>query len=918
MAEKTAIVVGSGISGLNTAFSLVEKGYRVKVIEKKPYIGGKLRQLDWQFPNDACGMCQMYPLYDPSFCDTCIRRGVEQKDIEFLTLTEIVDIEGEKGSFRVKVLKKHRGVNDNCTACGECEKVCPEYRFSDFNYTKTKAIYRDYPRNFPNLYTIDFNACTKCGKCVQVCPENAIELDGEDEEVVIEADYVFWAPGIKERDLSYLKEFGYGLYENVIHSTHFERLISGNHPHMGELKRPSDGKRPKKIAFIQCMGSRDRQNPDCSSICCMFALKEARLLKEYHRDIEPWIFYMDMRAYTKWGYRYFKATDAHFVNARPAKIEEDENKNLILYFEENGKFKKEVFDLVVLSVGTEVEIPKFENKDGIYLVYDSPLEIRKSILSSYAATLSVEYIEKSREEFSFPLKDEYKIAIVDTTGKLPEFSGMEVLEVPPLRKEEHVATLLGKLAENSIDLFVLIVDDMFMAERVIAGRINPLTYEIVDITRENDIRFATERAYLKLKYRVPVRGMAQKPQKEVLVIGAGPAGLTAAVELAGHGIRVHVVEKEESPGGEGIHVKRTLDGKKETLIENLLKEASDLRIPIYTGSTVKSIRGIPGDYVVEIERQDGREVLNVSSVVLATGASAYTPSEYMYGKNEKVMTQREFEESDVDIQKLSKVVMIQCVGSRNDEYPVCSVVCCRDAIKNAIYIKENNPKADVYVLYRDMMTYGTKERYYTEARRKGVIFIRFSEENPPRVYEEDGNIRVEVHDKTFDMDLAIQPDLLILSTGMRPREVNAYLAEMLNIDLDEDGYFNTLNIKYNPVQARNAGVFIAGTALSPMSMDEAVLSAKAAASKVIDFLNNFGVSQRYRTSAVRERVCAGCALCVEVCPFEARFIEEDEKVAKVIYDICQACGLCVAACPSGSAFLLGEETKGIMQTLSRI
>ena len=918
MAVKSAVVVGSGISGLNTAFSLVEKGYKVTVIEKRPYIGGKLRQLDWQFPNDACGMCQMYPLYDPSFCDTCIRRGVAKDGIEFLTLSEVTGIEGEKGNFKVKVIKKHRGVNENCTACAKCEEVCPEYRFSDFNYIKTKAIYRDYPRNFPNIYTIDFKTCTKCGKCVEVCPEDAIELEGRDEEITIEAGYVFFAPGIYERDLSYLKEFGYGIYPNVINSTQFERLISGNHPNKGELKRPSDGKKPKKIAFIQCMGSRDRQNPDCSSICCMFALKEARLLKKYQKDVEPWIFYMDMRAYTRGGYRYFKTTDAHFVNARPAKVEEKENGNLLLYFEEDGKFRKEEFDLVVLSVGTSVDIPQFEQKDGIYLLYDTPLEIRKSIISSYAATLEAEVLEKDEKEYTFPFKDEYNIAVVDTTGKVEKVQNLKIIKIPPLRKNEDVVTLLGKLAEEAVDLFVLVVDDRFTAERLIAGRINPLTYEIIDAMRESDINFATERAYLKLKYRVPVKGKARRPQKEVLVIGAGPAGLSVASSLARRGVRVHVVEKKENMGGEGIHIKRDLDGKQETLLHELIKEVSDLRIPVYTKSVVKSIRGIPGDYVVEIQKGNENEFVNVSAIVLATGASPYAPSEYLYGKNEKVLTQREFEEREIDVKNLNTVVMIQCVGSRNEEYPVCSVVCCRDAIKNALYIKEKNPDAEVYVLYRDIMTYGTSEKYYREARRKGVIFVRYAEENPPVVTEENGELRVKVHDKIFDMDLSIAPDLVLLSTGMRPHKGNYELSKMLGIDLDADGYFNTLNIKFNPIQTKNAGVFIAGTALSPMTMDEAVLSGKAAVSKVLDFLNNFGVNQRYRTSAVRERVCAGCALCVEVCPFEARFIEEDEKVAKVIYDICQACGLCVAACPSGSAFLVGEETKGIMHTLSRI
>jgi len=245
-------------------------------------------------------------------------------------------------------------------------------------------------------------------------------------------------------------------------------------------------------------------------------------------------------------------------------------------------------------------------------------------------------------------------------------------------------------------------------------------------------------------------------------------------------------------------------------------------------------------------------------------------------------------------------------------------VCCRDALKNAIYLKKLNPKVEVFVLYRDMMAFGDNELYFNEARKLGVIFIRYKDDELPVISRNRDELKIKVHDKIFNMDLEIIPDLVILSTGFRPHEGNKSISDKLGISLDEDGFFNTLNIKFNPIQTQNAGVFVAGTALSPMTISDAARSGRAAASKVVDFLNNFGIRKRYVVSETKERICAGCGICENVCPFGARYIDEDDKVAKVLYDICQACGLCVASCPSGSANMVGEETKSIIQVLTDI
>ncbi len=917
---KKIVVEGAGIAGIAAALDAAEKGREVLLVEKTPWIGGKLSQLDFQFPNDQCGMCQIQPLVGEDIPRFCLRRILDHPRIEILTNAEVVDVKGKQGNLKLRIRVKPRGVKETCFACGKCTEVCPVEAPDPFNYITGKAIYIKYPNCFPNIYAIDFDHCTKCGECVKVCPVDAIDLNEKEREMEIEAETLIWAAGIRERDLSYLSNYGFGRIKNVVISTHFERLLSELGPNGGELLRPSDGKPARKVAFIQCAGSRDRENPNCSSICCMYALKEARLLKRKYRDAEPVIFFMDLRTFGKGEYRYFLETDARFVPCRPGKIEEDEEGNpLVYYVDENDNRVKETFDLVVLSVGTQVEMPPFDIKDGIKILYSTPLEISDAITAAYSATHDIKPQKKEERELWKPDEEKDQIAYVITKyadGKVDreKLDGV-IIETGYLKETEELQQLKERLCSEGIERFVVLAGEPYYIDRNLRKFFDPLQYQIVDVYLSEPL-FAIKAAEKRLRYLNPLHGERKPVVNKVVVLGGGITGMRAASILADRGYEVHLIEKSSELGGNALRIKKTHRGEKVEKIINELKKSLK-KVKVHLEAELVNVRGHSGNWILEIEERGKKIFLEAGSIIVATGAQRYVPKEYLYGKDQRIITQLDFEEM------LSKgkvnadtVVMIQCVGSRNREHPWCSRICCRDAIKNAIWLKELDPEKEVYILYRDIMAYGDAERDYAKAREMGVVFLRFKEGEEPEVKIENGALKVSIRDTVLKSTVEIEPDLLILSTGIVPNPDNRKLAEILNLPLDEDGFFMPANIKFNPIESPHPGIFIAGLAHSPRNIEEALIQAEAAASRAITFLNTASIPARSVVSYVHERRCAGCGFCIDLCPFEARILDEERKVIRVLEAICQGCGLCVAGCPSGATELIGTEDKAILTSMN--
>jgi heterodisulfide reductase subunit A len=315
-----------------------------------------------------------------------------------------------------------------------------------------------------------------------------------------------------------------------------------------------------------------------------------------------------------------------------------------------------------------------------------------------------------------------------------------------------------------------------------------------------------------------------------------------------------------------------------------------------------------------VRRADGSQIdLHHGATVVATGGRGYTPAEYFYGQHPRILTQRELEERVIDpafVDKLAgrTLVMIQCVGSRDEKHPYCSRICCTQALKNALAVKRQIPETHIVVLYRDLRSYGFREQLYREARKAGVMFLEYSETDPPHIaLDEEGRLQVTVAAQPENELMTLAPDWLILSAGIEPEPGNAALAQLLKVPLNADGFFLEAHVKLRPVDFAAEGVFLCGLAHSPRFIEETIAQAQAAAVRAVALLARPQLEATPIVASVNPKLCAACGLCVEVCPYGARRLEPGMTHAEVIEVLCQGCGACVAACPNKASQQKGFE-----------
>ncbi len=1000
--EKKAIgavmVAGGGIAGIQASLDLANSGYKVYLVEKASSIGGVMAQLDKTFPTNDCSMCIMSP--------KLVEVG-RHKNIEILTLADIKDIQGEKGNFTVEILQHPRYVDmDKCIACGMCVQKCPSKVDDAYNagLGKRKAIHILYPQAVPLKYVIDAEHCIKltkgkCGTCARVCPKGAINYEDTEKTVKLNVGSIIMAPGFETFKADALIQYGYSKYPNVVTSIEFERLLSASGPTQGHVARPSDHEEPKKIAWLQCVGSRDVHNAErshCSSVCCMYAIKEAIITKEHGPDVDCTLFYMDMRTHGKdFEACYNDAREKHginFIRTRIHSVIPDDKDNLVLtYVQDDGTMATDTYDLVVLSVGlqTSPEMVEMSNKfgldltpsnfcktdsfspvstsrDGIYAcgAFQGPKDIPQSVVDASSAALCAGAdIADARGTL---ITKEEPTAEIDVSNERPRVGVFVchcgkniggVVDVPAVK--DYAATLpfveyatdnLYTCSQDTQDAIASVIKE-YKLNRIVVAACSPKTHEPlfqetmaaaglnkylfefanirnhVSWVHKDDTEAATQKskdlvrmAVAKVTFLSQLTEAELEINQNVMVIGGGFSGLTAARSLSRQGYHVDLIEREAELGGQSRQLFLTWLGENiQDNLKSLIAEVEgDANIDVHTGTTLKEVDGFVGNFTSTLQKGDLTAQIKHGVAIIATGAKPFETTEYMYGKHAAVITHQDldmkFMNEDPALDEMKSAVFIQCVGSREPERPYCSRVCCTHTVKSAIRLKEKNPELKVYVLYRDVRTYGERERLYQKARELGVIFIRFSVDNKPVVEEKDGVLTVTVEDHVLHRPLEISTDMLVLATAIVPYKDSA-LAQMFKVSMNGDGFFLESHVKLAPSDFATDGVFLCGMAHYPKPIDEAIAQAQAAASRATTLLARERIRISGQIAYVNPADCSSCGVCVDVCPYNApTLIKEGPNAGKSEINpmVCKGCGLCVASCRSGAINLRGFEEDQLM------
>ncbi|MBW2086689.1 MAG: FAD-dependent oxidoreductase, partial [Deltaproteobacteria bacterium] len=836
--------------------------------------------------------------------------------------------------------------------------------------------------------------CCECHQCIAACEADAVTLEThlmQDEVIEMDIGSVILAAGFDAFDPARFQTYQYAASPNVLSSMEFERILSASGPYQGHLIRPSDNKEPKKIAWLQCIGSRDINTcdrPYCSAVCCMYAIKEAMIAKEHSvQELDTTIFFMDMRTYGKDFEKYYeraKEEGIHFVRCRVHTVEQTPEENLVIrYVDESGAGKTEEFDMVVLSVGLEptaeftalaerlgvdltedgfVMTSSFEpvatSRPGIYVcgAISEPKDIPISVMEASAAA-SAATSELSEIRFTQTKTIEYPPE-QDVSGQAPRIGvfvchcGINiggVVDVPAVT--EYASTLpfveladhnlftcsqdtQGKIqqavVEHNLNRVVVAScstrthEPMFRETLAQAG-LNKYLFEMANIrdqdswVHRDDPEKATQKAkdlvrgaVAKVALLEPLHQTELGLTKEAVIVGGGVAGMTAAMAMAEQGFPVHLVEKSDHLGGNALKLNQTWRGEdiKSYTLSLIDKVESSELINIYFNSEITKCDGFLGNFVSEIKTPEKTVSIPHGTVIVSTGGTPLKPDEYLYGRHDRVLTALEMDElmaagSEI-IKEAETVAFIQCVGSREPERPYCSKVCCSHSVQSAIKIKETNPETSVYILYRDIRTYGFRESLYREARKLGVVFIRYDLEDKPKVEAvSPDKLKVLVADPILGRPLEISCDILCLATAILPNEGEA-ISEVYKISLNAEGFFLEAHMKLRPVDLTNEGMFLAGLAHYPKPIEESIAQARAAAARATTILAKDSISVGGVVAVVDPDKCAVCLTCVRTCPFGVPHIGE-EGHAVIEPAICQGCGACVSECP-GKAISLQHFT----------
>lgn len=886
------MVIGGGVAGIQASLELSTAGFGVYLVERSASLGGMIPNLHRIFPLCAC--CKL---------DSRIASCMHDPNIRVMTETTVKGVSGKSGNFNI-----------------------------------------------------------------------VLEM-GEKEESV-HAGAIIFSAGLEPFDPTVFDTYAYGHFPNVVTSVELEQMQKPLGPKQGQIRRPSDGAIPQKVAWLQCVGSRDINHcdaPYCSSVCCMYALKEAVNIKEGNDSTDATIFYMDMRTHGKGFERYFnRAVDlgVELVRSRVHSVTQvaDSDDLLIMYADESGEVKRDVFDLVVLSVGVRpsgeavslaktlgIELnedhyfssrpfsPTSTNIPGILAcgAFHGPLDISQSLIQASSCTTEVSafldpepFVPKRSypEPLNVPLDPPSVFVAYHLCPEMDEDIARTIQEHAKTLPDVTAATrvkgdLLGDLVQglknSKANRLVFascspFTNKSLVEESLRLTGLNPFLYEMVDL-RAMDPKTPTPQLKDRLRMGVARATLMDPPatrkvpvEKRALVVGGGIAGLESALAIAQAGFPVTLVEKEREIGGNASHVRCTWRGEdvQKHINELMSQVKGHANIELFTQTTVKESTGFAGSFLSILEQGKQRHEVAHGVAILTTGGKTYIPSEYGYGENKKVYTWEELSrklmaEPD-SVLKAKSAVFIQCVGSREPGRPYCSNLCCTFSVRTAVDLKSKNPDMDIFILYREMRTFGERESLYREAREKGVIFVRYDLDHKPVVGSigEDGTTRVTAYDPILGKHIVVDADFISLQTAVIPNDTKQ-LAEVFRIETDPDDFFAESPEKLRPMETSTPGIYVAGLAHYPKDTGESIAQARAAAARTMEILKRDSVETGGQIAEVKPEKCAVCCTCVRTCPFQIPFIDHERGAAYIDPGLCRGCGMCVAECP-GKAIIMSS------------
>ena len=846
---------------------------------------------------------------------------------------------------------------------------------------------------------LNCSLCSECMECVAACDKNAVDHAMAEEIITLDVGSVILTPGFEEFDAKRKGEYGFDRYRNVLTSVQFERMLSAAGPFAGHVVRRDDGKEAKRIAWIQCAGSRDAKsgNPYCSSICCMATTKQALVASEHTAGLEATIFNMDIRAFGKDFDQYYERArgkeNIKYIKSMPSRvIQVPGTRDVRLrYADENFRQVERDFDLVVLAVGLDpkpgisesmaqlgIELNEFgfcktnrfapleTSRPGVFVAgaFQEPKDIPETVTqASASASMAMELLASARNTLiakkSYPLEhdvgdEEPRIGVFVCHCGINIAGTVDVEKVTEaISKDPHVVVashtmytcsdaslseIRKRIEEHRLNRVVVAsctprTHEPLFRETLREAGLNPYLFELANIrdqcswVHSTAPDMATQKAIelvrmsiARARFLKPLFGESLAIVQDGLVIGGGLSGMTAALSLADQGFKVALVEKSGALGGQMLNVHSVLEGDDPYFfMANLLYRTQNHRnITVYLGSEVTKVSGHIGKFVVTVagkgkgngQGEITRTDISCGAIIAATGAEPAKAAGYLSGESENVLTQSELEKrlhEDRFDGGGKNIVMIQCAGSRNDEHPYCSRICCSMAVKNALAVKKRSPDANIYILYRDMRTYGFREKYYRAARDAGIVFLRYDETKPP-VVSREGGLLVAVDSPDVNDRVEIEADQVILSTGIVSPAANRQLSDMLKLQLNADGFFLEAHVKLRPVDFATEGIYLCGLAHSPKMIDENISQARAAASRAATVLSKTHLEVGAQVSEVNQDKCISCMTCVHVCPYGAPFANTDNK-GEITAAKCMGCGICASECPACAIQLNHFESR---------